>query len=169
MLMTEYATSGQLYDFNCFDTDGNVWKGSAFVAWADGDYLAYRVPATEAGTSGRFTATAPTGTARWEMRLRGATLAISYVVGASYNFQVIATNAATAATQATAAAIDAARSVALGESDENIELRSGAYSKVLYQRGTNTELLPIKPALQPGGDPLTNPATQQLAGFRETP
>lgn len=82
MLMTEYATSGQLYDFNCFDTDGSVWNGSAFVAWADGDYLAYRVPATEAGTSGRFTATAPTGTARWEMRLRGATLAISYVVAA---------------------------------------------------------------------------------------
>lgn len=55
----------------------------------------------------------------------------------------------------------------LAEADEVIEERAGVYVRAIYARGTSTELLPIKGAEQPGGAPLTNPVTQQLAGFRE--
>lgn len=55
----------------------------------------------------------------------------------------------------------------LSEGDEIIELESGVYKRNIYERGTNTKVIPSKGAKQPGGDALTNPATQQLAGFRE--
>lgn len=81
-MMIEYGISGNDYDFNCFNSAGEVWNGSAFVAWSDVDFLTYRVAATEAGASSRFSATAPAGTISWEMRFRGATLADSYVAAA---------------------------------------------------------------------------------------
>lgn len=73
--------SGNLYDANYFNASNQVWSGSAFVAWVDANYASYRTPMPETGTSGRFPLpTPPAGTTSWEMRLRGATLADSYVV-----------------------------------------------------------------------------------------
>ncbi len=81
-MLTANGATGVDHDFFCYNATGAVWNGSAFVTWADGDYATYRVAATERGTSGTFTGTAPSGTARWEMRVRGASLAASYVVWA---------------------------------------------------------------------------------------
>ena len=81
-MITANGASGTTHDFFCYDATGQVWNGSAFVAWDDDDYATYRVTATERGTSGTFTGTEPTGTASWEMRVRGASLAASYVVWA---------------------------------------------------------------------------------------
>lgn len=78
--MIGYGTSGTTHDFYCYNAAGQVWNGSAFVTWADGDYASYRVTATEVGTTGRFTGTAPSGTETYELRERGASLALSYVV-----------------------------------------------------------------------------------------
>jgi hypothetical protein len=68
------------HDFYASDAAGQVWNGAAFVAWSDADFASYRIAATQAGASGRFTATAPSDTVSYEMRARGATLAASYVV-----------------------------------------------------------------------------------------
>ncbi len=57
----------------------------------------------------------------------------------------------------------------IAEADPIIELSSGVQVLRTYKRGTSDELIPAKAAKQPGGAALTNPATQQLAGFRETP
>ena len=78
--MIGYGTSGTTHDFFCFNAAGQVWNGSAFANWADGSYATYRVTATEVGTTGRFTGTAPSGTETYELRERGASLAASYVV-----------------------------------------------------------------------------------------
>lgn len=78
--MIGYGTSGTTHDFFCYNAAGQVWNGSTFVTWADGDYASYRVTATEVGTTGRFTGTAPSGTETYELRERGASLALSYAV-----------------------------------------------------------------------------------------
>lgn len=72
--------SGLTHDFFAYNAAGQVWNGAAFVTWADGDYASYRLTATEAGTSGRFTGTALAGTFSYELRERGASLAASPVV-----------------------------------------------------------------------------------------
>ena len=36
-----------------------------------------------------------------------------------------------------------------------------------YKRGTSTELIPSKDAYKPDGTLLTNPITEQLAGYRQ--
>jgi len=81
-MITANGATGIAHDCFCYDAAGLVWNGTAFVAWVDANYVAYRVAATERGTSGTFTATEPDGTMRWEMRVRGASLAASYVVWA---------------------------------------------------------------------------------------
>lgn len=81
-MLTANGATGLNHDFYCYDGTGLVWNGTTFVAWVDANYAAYRVAATERGTSGTFTATEPDGTMRWEMRVRGASLAASYVVWA---------------------------------------------------------------------------------------
>jgi len=81
-MLTANGTTGVTHDFFCYDATGQIWNGSAFVTWSDGSYATYRVTATERGTSGTFTGTAPAGTARWEMRVQSGTLAGSYVVWA---------------------------------------------------------------------------------------
>lgn len=81
-MITANGASGTTHDFFCYDDTGQVWNGSAFVAWDDDDYATYRVTATERGTSGAFTGTEASGTSRYEMRVRGASLALSYVVWA---------------------------------------------------------------------------------------
>jgi len=81
-MLTANGATGITHDFFCYDSTGKVWNGSAFVTWADVDYATYRVTATERGTSGTFTGTAPAGTSQWEMRVRAGTLAASYVVWA---------------------------------------------------------------------------------------
>lgn len=78
--MIGYGESGTTHDFFAYNSAGSVWNGAAYVTWADGDYDDYRITATEVGTSGRFTGTAPAGAVRYELRERGATLALSYVV-----------------------------------------------------------------------------------------
>lgn len=103
-MLTANGATGLSHDFFCYDATGNVWNGTAFVAWVDANYATYRIPATQRGTSGTFTGTAPAGTANWEMRVQGASLAGSYVVWAGDD---TATNAATAATQSTTAASQA--------------------------------------------------------------
>jgi hypothetical protein len=72
--------SATTHDFFFYDTAGDVWDGAAFVAWADGDFADYRVAATQQGTSSRFEGTAPTNAVSFELRERGATLALSPVV-----------------------------------------------------------------------------------------
>lgn len=81
-MITANAATGVSHDFFFYDATGLVWNGTTFVAWVDANYAAYRVAATERGTSGTFTGTAPAGTARWEMRVQSGTLAGSYVVWA---------------------------------------------------------------------------------------
>jgi len=81
-MITANGATGIAHDCFCYDAAGLVWNGTAFVAWVDANYVAYRVAATERGTSGTFTATEPAGTMRWEMRVRAGTLAGSYVVWA---------------------------------------------------------------------------------------
>lgn len=95
--MIGYGISGNTHDFFCFNSSGQVWNGSAFVTWADGDYVSYRVTATEVGTTGRFTGTAPSGTETYELRERGASLALSYVTWT--DDQKIKDDAANAATE----------------------------------------------------------------------
>lgn len=75
--------------------------------------------------------------------------------------------AATAAAQATAAATNSARAVTLGEADLKLEFFTDVYMLGIYERQTNTLLLPRKTALQQDGSPLTNVETQRLAGFQE--
>lgn len=98
--------SGISYDFFFYNADNEVWNGTAFVTWSDVDFASYRVAATETGTSGEFPVpTPPTGATRYVMRERGATLALSYK---TYTHDLkLSDDAATAATQATAAALDA--------------------------------------------------------------
>ena len=75
------GATGVNHDFYFYNAAGAVWNGSAFVTWADGSYAAYRVAATELGASGRYPVpTPPAGAANWELRVRGASLADSYVV-----------------------------------------------------------------------------------------
>ena len=100
--------SGISYDSFFYNAANEVWNGTVFVAWADVDFASYRVAATETGTSGEFPVpTPPTGATRYVMRERGATLALSYKAYAD-NLKLSA-DAATAATQATAAALDASK------------------------------------------------------------
>lgn len=81
-MLTANGASGTTHDFFCYDDTGQVWNGSAFVAWVDANYATYRVTATERGTSGTFTGADPDGTQSYEMRVRSGTLAGSYVVWA---------------------------------------------------------------------------------------
>lgn len=75
------GASGVNHDFYFYNSAGSVWNGTVFVAWADGDYAAYRVAATELGTSGRYPVpTPPANATNYELRVRGASLAASYVV-----------------------------------------------------------------------------------------
>lgn len=75
------GASGVNHDFNFYNAAGQVWNGSAFVAWNDANYATYRVAATETGTSGRYPVpTPPTGAVEYELRERGGSLATSYVV-----------------------------------------------------------------------------------------
>jgi hypothetical protein len=79
-MLVGYGTSGSTHDFFVYNDDGEIWNGSAFVTWVNGDYTTYRVTATETGASGRFTqSTVPAGGSRYELRVRSATLAGSYV------------------------------------------------------------------------------------------
>lgn len=109
MLMVGYSTSGTSHDFFAFNASGQVWNGSAFANWSDGSYTSYRIAATETGTSGRFTATAPSGTDRFALRIRAGTLATSTVVWEDTGLidtalSTINSNAASAASNASSAA-----------------------------------------------------------------
>ena len=74
-----YGSTGTNHDYNFYNDDDEVWNGSAFVAWANADYVSYRIAATELSGSGRFypSTTAPALTTSYELRERGASLALS--------------------------------------------------------------------------------------------
>lgn len=75
------GATGVNHDFNFYNAAGSVWNGSAYVAWADVDYEDYRVGATELGATGRYPVPTPPANAHnWELRVRGVSLAESYVV-----------------------------------------------------------------------------------------
>lgn len=99
--MIGYGTNGTTYDFFCYNATNQVWNGLAFVNWSDADYASYRVTATQQGTSGRFVGTAPAGTFRYELRERGASLALSYVVWAEMGPRETWTLVSDSATQLT--------------------------------------------------------------------
>lgn len=80
--MKGHAAPGTLCDFFAFNSSNQVYSISSgtFVAWTDGNYVNYRIPAVESGASGLFIATAPVGTETYELRLRGASVATSPVL-----------------------------------------------------------------------------------------
>lgn len=53
------------------------------------------------------------------------------------------------------------------ESDPILEDVAGVQVLKRFRRGTSTLLIPAKEVKQLGGDPLTDPATQLLVGYRE--
>lgn len=76
-----YGASGVNHDFNFFNSSNQVWNGTAFANWSDGSYASYRVAATEVGSSGQYPlSTPPANATRYELRERGASLALSPVV-----------------------------------------------------------------------------------------
>lgn len=76
------------HDFNAYDSSGKIWHigSSTFVPEAVADYASYRIPAikgsdaNDAAVDAPFRAVAPSGTSRYVMRERGASLALSYAV-----------------------------------------------------------------------------------------
>ncbi len=81
-MMTGLGIPSGTLDFFVYNNQEKVYSSGTgnYGTWSDGSYINYRVPATEAGTSGRFTATEPASGLRFELRLRSATLAGSSVV-----------------------------------------------------------------------------------------
>lgn len=80
MSMVAIGATGTNHDFNAFNSAGQIWNGSAFVAWNSAQFLSHRIAAVEDAGSGVFRATAPTGTTSYVLRVRGTTLADSYIV-----------------------------------------------------------------------------------------
>ena len=80
--------SNLAHDFNAYDSTGKIWHigSSTFVTEAVADYVSYRIPAVKGSDANDalidapFSATAPTGTVRYVLRERGASLALSYEV-----------------------------------------------------------------------------------------
>jgi hypothetical protein len=83
--MRGLSQSNLSYDFEAFNASGQVWNGSAFVTYAIADYASYRIAATKIGNANDasieawFSASDVTGAVYWQMRERGATLALSYI------------------------------------------------------------------------------------------
>lgn len=77
--MQGYGTSGTTHDFFCYNASNAVWNGTAFETWSAGSYTTYRVAATELSGSGAFSGTLPTNAVSYELRERGASLALSYI------------------------------------------------------------------------------------------
>jgi hypothetical protein len=85
------SDSGLTVDYFAYNASGSVWNGSAYVAWADGDFATYRIAATEVGTSGRYSGTLPSDAVTFELRERGVTAALSFprVVGETVTLAAI--------------------------------------------------------------------------------
>ena len=144
------GATGVNHDFNFYNSSNQVWNGSAYVAWADGDYASYRVAATETGASGQFPLpTIPADATHYELRVRGASLAASYVAWAEE------------------LGGDLADLQAVLEADQVLVNDAGVWKLKTYARGTTTEIVPAKTAKQPGGATLTDPTTQLLAGYTQ--
>ena len=84
--MIALAQSDLDYDFESFNAAGAVWNGAAFVTYAVADYEDYRIEATKQGNADDadikawFSAADVSGAVRWQMRERGASLALSPIV-----------------------------------------------------------------------------------------
>lgn len=93
MIMYGLGDSSISHDFFAYDTTNKVWNGSAFVSKVAASYATYRIAATRisdvntAGVPEGFSATAPVGTVRWELRERGASLELSPVVWSESDIQ----------------------------------------------------------------------------------
>jgi hypothetical protein len=83
--MVGYGASGATHKFVAFSASHQVWNGSSFEAWNDANYATYLITATESGTSGRFTGTAPIGAVRYALRrVVGSTPSTDPVVWEEY-------------------------------------------------------------------------------------
>ena len=84
--MLALAQSNLSYDFEAYNAAGAVWNGAAFVTYAVADYASYRIAATKQGNASDedikawFYAADVSGAVRWQMRERGASLALSPIV-----------------------------------------------------------------------------------------
>ncbi|QDV24401.1 BNR-4 repeat-containing protein [Aureliella helgolandensis] len=62
---------------------------------------------------------------------------------------------------------DAETAADIAAADQVLETDGGVLKLKTYRRGTTTEIIPEKTALTPSGADLTNPATEQLGGYKE--
>jgi hypothetical protein len=107
--MIALAQSNLSYDFEAYNAAGQVWNPvlatPAFVTYAVADYASYRLAATKQGDASNedikawFYAADVSGAVRWQMRERGASLALSPIVytGPDVNETALAASIATAA------------------------------------------------------------------------
>jgi hypothetical protein len=88
--MIALAQSNLSYDFEAYNAAGQVWNPTlatpAFVTYTVADYDDYRIEATKQGNANHedikawFYAADVSGAVRWQMRERGASLALSPIV-----------------------------------------------------------------------------------------
>lgn len=60
-IVGEYLTGATLYAILYNDAAQQVWNGSAFAAWVNGNYATYPIAMTEMGASGKYFANLPGG------------------------------------------------------------------------------------------------------------
>ncbi len=131
--MRALAPSNANYDFEAFNAAGQVWDGAAFVTYAVADYLDYRIAATKLGDANNanieawFSAADIPLAVNWVLRLRGASLALSYIMadGPDITETAIA-NAATAASEVVKIQRAATAVIAGGPTEKHLENSSGA-------------------------------------------
>lgn len=87
MTMQADAASDGTYDFNCWNAANEIWNGTAFVAEVVADYLLHRIATTTKSTDASdpailatYSAADIAGATYFTLRVRGATLALSYEV-----------------------------------------------------------------------------------------
>lgn len=146
-LRASYAPNQTNVDFFARNASGQWWRTSGTPAFEnfDAENLAeYRIPANEVPAgSGLYFGEEPVEATEFELRVRGATIAASYVVAGP------------------------AETSPVESSDPVLVNDGGVYKLKTYKRGTSVEVLPAKTAKQPDGSNLTDPTTQRLAGYRE--
>jgi hypothetical protein len=110
--MLGLAQSNLSYDFEALNAAGAVWNGAAFVTYAVADYASYRIAATKQGDASNedikawFYAADVSGAVRWQMRERGASLALSPIVWVGPDVTETALAASIAAAAAVTADLD---------------------------------------------------------------
>ena len=152
-LRATYHASQTNIDFFARNASGQWYNTDTpgFENYNSANLADYRITATETPSgSGLYEGTEPTGTTEYELRVRGATLADSYVVAGPAAIGDV-DSAAVAATQAAAAATSAATAVsqttaaatraAIGLSSANIDTQLGGISAKTALLGTLRSLI----------------------------